>query len=92
MSRLPRVEQRVDLAIDGQPEMGDRRRRHREPRGDGFAHIVERADLVAALLVKREDLIVGHRRREDPAWHERPAILRCRRCHRSGLRRGGCRS
>ena len=72
--------------------MRDRRRRHCQPRGDGFPHIVERADLVAALFVERENLIIGHRRREDPAWHERSAILRGRGFHGGGLRRRGCNS
>ena len=87
---LPCIEQRIDLAIDGQAEMGDRRRRHGQARSDGFPHIVERADFVAALLVKSENLIVGHRRRECAAWHKRAAILRYGRFHGGGLRSQGC--
>ena len=81
---LARVEQRVDLAVHVEAEMRDGGRRLGEPLRDGFAHVVERADFVAALLVKCQDLIVGHRRREGARRHQRlrPVLRR--------QARGGC--
>src|SRR6516164_6650147 len=61
---LARLQKFAYVAIDGEIEMRNRLYRCSEPRGDGAAHTVMRHELVAAVLVKRADLLIGYRRRD----------------------------
>ena len=62
---LARPQQLVEAAVDAQVEVRDGLLRLRQPLRNDPAHAVVRHDLVGALLVKREDLVVGHRLRRE---------------------------
>ena len=61
---LARGEQLADVAVDGEIEGRNGLRRRGQALRDGAAHAVMRHDLVGALFEQREDLLVGHRRRD----------------------------
>ena len=76
---LAGAQQLVDAAIDGQIEVRDGLLGQGQALGDDLAHAVVRHDLVGALLVERQDLVVGHGlRAECRRRARRPGARRCR--------------
>ena len=61
---LARGHQPADIAIDRVIEMRNGLHRGGQPLRDGAAHAVMRHDFVAAFLIERADLLIGHRRRD----------------------------
>ena len=57
---LAGAQQFVDAAVDRQMEVRDGLLRQRQALGDDLAHAVVRDDVVGALLVERQDLVVRH--------------------------------